>query len=56
METELGQYLFCALNQNDVLQLTFARKTVSRNRLKVLARRRARAKEHIDQGSAEATA
>jgi hypothetical protein len=51
MEEELGQFLFAAVNQQDVLRLTFARSTISRARLKYLANRRARGKDHIDRAS-----
>jgi hypothetical protein len=53
MEPVLGHYMFAAVNQHGVLQLTFARKTISLPRLKFLAGRRARAAEHTDQGSTD---
>jgi hypothetical protein len=53
MEPELGQFLFGAVNQHDVVRLTFERATISRSKLKLLARRRARGESHIDQGSTE---
>ena len=55
MEPELGQFLYPAVNQHDVLQLTFTKRTVSRPLLIHLAKRRARAKEHTDQGSKAAS-
>jgi len=51
MEEELGTFLFAAVNQHNVLRLTFTRATISRARVKFLANRRARGKGHIDQGS-----
>jgi hypothetical protein len=51
MEAELGQFLFHAVNQHGVLQLTFVRRTVSRPLLRAKAKRRARGQGHLDQGS-----
>jgi hypothetical protein len=55
MEAEYGRFLFGAVNQHDIVQLTFTRRTISRPLLIALARRRARAKTHVDQGSKEAS-
>ena len=51
MESEYGRFLFGAVNQHDVVQLTFVKRTISRPLLMQLAKRRARGSSHIDQGS-----
>ena len=56
MEPELGRFLFGAVNQHNVVRLTFVRATISRPQLKLLVKRRARGNSHIDQGSTQATA